>query len=61
MIKQQRFLVSYRKLSTYMSKAIFERNPSTFRWTNSPYYIFLYMYKAHSNGPTTFIVAPRRD
>lgn len=61
MIKQRGFLISYRKPITCMSKAVFERNPSTFRWTNSPYYTFLYMYKARSSGPTTFIVAPREN
>lgn len=59
MIKPRKDLISYRKLATCMDEATFERNHSTFRWTNSPYYVFMYMYKIYSNGQTAFIIKPR--
>lgn len=60
MIKKYDDFVSYRKLTPCIDKARFDRNHSTYKWNNSVYYTYVYMYGAYSRGCTTFLVIPKR-
>lgn len=59
MINRNDVLVSYKKLATCLDEAMFDRNHCTYRWTNSVYYMYVYMYKTYSSGATTFLITLR--